>query len=328
MRATLIAIVLALGFALVAAPPASAEDPVVVDLIIDQPRTTTVGDHVRYTLVVEVDEGTNVALAPSALPAEVALVDAPQEARSPLGNGREEVTISFLLAPFAVGELRLPPLPLRYAMSDGNGGVIEAPGSIIRVSSVLPPDTQPSPRDLKPQAEIGTPPPASPAPYIAGLVAVLVGLIVIALARRRFLKYRASRAARRTPVLLGPEDMARRMLEQAGVQFKAEPDYERYYTTIGNTVRVYLTQRYGFPAFALTTRELEDAMMDLGLDRWQVRVATGLLSQCDAVVYARYRPALERADADLTAAFEIVEMSRPEDRPLQEQQSEAEVPVS
>ncbi len=56
-------------------------------------------------------------------------------------------------------------------------------------------------------------------------------------------------------------------------------------------------------------------MLKRGLDRWQVRVASGLLEQCDAVVYAQYRPAPERADADLTAAYEIVEMSRPEPEP-------------
>jgi hypothetical protein len=50
-----------------------------------------------------------------------------------------------------------------------------------------------------------------------------------------------------------------------------------------------------------------------GHDRWQARLVGGLLSQCDAVVYAHYRPAGGRADADLTAAYEIVEMSRPED---------------
>jgi hypothetical protein len=58
-------------------------------------------------------------------------------------------------------------------------------------------------------------------------------------------------------------------------------------------------------------------MLKRGLDRWQVRVASGLLEQCDSVVYARYRPAAERADADLTAAYEIVEMSRPEPEPEQ-----------
>jgi hypothetical protein len=42
-----------------------------------------------------------------------------------------------------------------------------------------------------------------------------------------------------------------------------------------------------------------------------------LLEQCDAVLYAGYRPALERADADLTAAYEIVEMSRPAPQQLE-----------
>ena len=77
------------------------------------------------------------------------------------------------------------------------------------------------------------------------------------------------------------------------------------------TLRNYLTERFGFPAFALTTTEMQDEMVRRGIDRWQARIVGGLLNQCDAVVYARYRPAIERADADLTAAYEIVEMSRP-----------------
>jgi hypothetical protein len=63
----------------------------------------------------------------------------------------------------------------------------------------------------------------------------------------------------------------------------------------------------------MTTNELEHRMRDQGLDRWQIRVAGGLFTQCDSVVYARYRPAMERAEHDLTAAYEIVEMSRPLD---------------
>jgi hypothetical protein len=109
-----------------------------------------------------------------------------------------------------------------------------------------------------------------------------------------------------------PEDRARVVLDTAGAGFSIGGDYIEYYSSIGVTVRRYLTERYGFPAFALTTRELEAEMLKRGLDRWQVRVASGLLQQCDAVVYASYRPAAERADADLTAAYEIVEMSRPE----------------
>jgi hypothetical protein len=118
------------------------------------------------------------------------------------------------------------------------------------------------------------------------------------------------------PVLegLGPEDRARAVLDRAGTEFETSREYVAYYSEIAVTVRNYLTERFGFPAFALTTSELQEAMVRRGVDRWQARLAGGLLSQCDAVVYAHYRPALERADADLTAAYEIVEMTRPEVR--------------
>jgi hypothetical protein len=235
------------------------------------------------------------------------------------------VTIRFELAPFITGEVLVPPLPLRFTLPDDSTGAVETPSSVIEVTSVLPAAGQVAPRDLKPQAEIGSPPPTWPVPAIAAGIGVLVLLVVAQMGRRRFRRYRVARALRLAPAFVGPEDEARAKLHEAGAAYQATGDLTAYYTALGNTVRSYLTERFEFPAFALTTREMEAAMRRLGLDRWQIRVATGLLSQCDAVVYARYRPAEERADADLTAAYEIVEMSRPEERPLPEQD---EVPVS
>ncbi len=110
---------------------------------------------------------------------------------------------------------------------------------------------------------------------------------------------------------MSPEDAARRALDGAGSRFGADGDFAAYYGVLASTVRDYLTYRFGFPAFALTTVELQGQMVFRGMDRWQARLVGGLLSQCDAVMFAHYRPAGERADADLTAAYEIIEMSRP-----------------
>ena len=313
MRAAL-ALVLATAFLCLNPIFVHAEDPVVVDLRIDAPAVVTVGDRVGYTIVAEVDEGTSITLAPAGLPAEVALVDAPVTTRMALDKGREQVTISFQVAPFATGELLLPPLPLRYSSPDGSSGTIETGSSVIEVTSVLPATGQVTPRDLKPQAEVGKSPATWPLPVLVALVSVLALLSVTVLVRRRVVQRRVARALRRVVVVTGPEDVAREALDAAGAEFSTSGDFVSYYTALGNAVRDYLTHRFGFPAFALTTRELENAMLRLGLDRWQVRVASGLLEQCDAVVYARYRPAAERADADLTAAYEVVEMSRPEER--------------
>ena len=283
-----------------------------VDLQIEQPDEVTVGDHVTYTLVIEADEGARIALAPSAFPAEVELVAPPVETRRELDSGREEVTLTFKVAPFVTGQVEIPSLPVRFTNEDGTNGLIEAPGSIILVNSVLTP-TDLEVRDLKPQAVVGNPPATWVAPaLIASVVAVLV-LVGAALWRRSVLRRRALYVPPPKPVVLGPEDYARDALDKAGIAFREDGDYEAYYTALGNVVRKYLSERFEFPAFALTTNELEGEMRDHGLDRWQIRVAGGLFTQCDSVVYARYRPAPERAEHDLTAAYEIVEMSRPLD---------------
>src|SRR5690606_21382495 len=153
------------------------------------------------------------------------------------------------------------------------------PGSVIAVTSVLPQAGQVAPKDLKPQAEVGKPPPTWPLPVAVSL-ATLVALVLITLfARRQLRKRRVTRALRRVPVYTGPEDEARAQLDRAATAYQETGDLNAYSTALANTTRNYLTRRYNFPAFALTTRELESAMLRMGLDRWQVRVATGLLSQ-------------------------------------------------
>jgi hypothetical protein len=78
------------------------------------------------------------------------------------------------------------------------------------------------------------------------------------------------------------------------------------YRELAAVVRGFLTRHYAFPAHALTTFELQQHMESEGVDRWQARLVGGLLEECDAVVYAGYLPAMERREADLNMAREIV----------------------
>ena len=167
-------------------------------------------------------------------------------------------------------------------------------------------------RDLKPQAEL--PEPAAfeawvPVGVGLGLIAVVVIAFVV-LHKRSKPREKEAEPEKEAGYEVA-EDRARGQLDRAGKVFAQDGDYVAYYTTIANTLREYLTARFGFPAFALTTTEMQEQMVRRGMDRWQARIVGGLLNQCDAVVYARYRPATERADHDLTAAYEIIEMSRP-----------------
>ncbi len=94
-------------------------------------------------------------------------------------------------------------------------------------------------------------------------------------------------------------------------------DYDTYYGTISIVIRGYLQERFGFPATALTTRELERRMTAEGVERWQARLVGGLLDRCDRAVYARRRPDPASADHDLTVAFEIIELSRQQPEPIE-----------
>lgn len=85
-----------------------------------------------------------------------------------------------------------------------------------------------------------------------------------------------------------------------------ETDAAGAYRAISSVVREVLSERYQFPARALTTAELETRMAAAGVNGWEERMARELLRECDAVVYAGYLPAVERRVADLRIAREIV----------------------
>jgi hypothetical protein len=204
------------------------------------------------------------------------------------------VVLSWLRADGAAGSERLtpPPFEVRSALI-GDGNEL---------------------RPLKPQLPFGDPPAAWARPaMLGGGVAVLV-LVAGGLAwwwRRR----RAATAPREvaTPMRVaeGPEAAARRALEELSMEGAlARGEYERYYGTLSIVVREYLEARFAFVATALTTPELESRMTGQGIDRWQARLAGGLLDRCDAAVYARRNPDPASADHDLTVAFEIIEITR------------------
>lgn len=282
-------------------------DPAVEDQRIEAPDRMTVGDRLRVVIKLNAEPGTTVTLAPGSLADPFVLTKQPATSV----NGRE-LTLTLDMAVFATGDLQLPSLRLAFKERNGNTGEVVTRPTSLRVESVLPADlTDVQLRPLKPQAEIPEPGAFEallPAGVALGLLAVaLIALLVL----RKRSRPREQAVESEEEDYEAAEDRARGILDKAAAAFERDGDYVTYYTTLANTLRGYLTARFGFPAFALTTTEMQDQMVRRGMDRWQARIVGGLLNQCDAVVYARYRPAAERADADLTAAYEIVEMSRP-----------------
>ena len=267
---------------------AFADAPQVTAYNVDQPAHLTVGDHINVSITVEADKGSRVQIAPGGIPPELAQAQSPRFTTKTLDSGRTQVTIDLVLAAFVVGDYAMPPLTLRVQDAGGNVSQLQTPAAHLVIESTIPANASGEPRPLKPQAEAGS---AAPPPYLllagAGALAA-VAIAVMYVAWRRLTGPEDEGLAPAAPQeVLGPEDAARRTLDEVGAHFAAGHGFAAYYAGLSGTVREYLTRRFGFPAFALTTAELQGQMVFRGMDRWQARLVGGLLDQCDAVMFTR-----------------------------------------
>ncbi|MDA0269724.1 MAG: hypothetical protein O2798_03515 [Chloroflexi bacterium] len=273
-----------------------------------RPAAVTVGDRVTLTVrVTHPDDVVISVLRPDFPGVELIASGIPRE--EPQTDGTIVAVMEWTLQPFTLRALDTGPVPVRWLRDDGTIGVFEGPAARLDIIPTRDPSDA-ALRPLKPQAIVeGAPPawirPAAIAGSAAGALILLGALAWWAIARRR-------RPVAVIAVEHGPEERARAQLDGVrGLGLEEDAAFQRYYGTISLAVRNYLGERFGFNAAALTTRELEQRMTRHGIDRWQARLVGGLLDRCDSAVYARRYPDPESADHDLTLAFEIVELGRP-----------------
>ncbi len=275
-----------------------------------EPRQATVGDRLQLTIkVAHADAYSIVGPGFGDNFGAMELLEIAEPLVTRAGPGSSLTTLGYTLASFTTGAHELPPLPVRWTAGGGEGVIETEPFTII-IQSVLDPGDE-ALRPLKPQIEIADPAPSPivPAIYVA-MFAALTALGYVLVQRAI-----GARPQTTTPepatIPLTPAERARAALD--ALVGGPHGDLAYYYATIAATVRRYLSERYGFPAYAMTRRELQRHMSRSDLDRWPARVTGNLLEQCDAVQFAAFAPAPERTEADLTAAYEIIELTQAEE---------------
>jgi len=290
-------LVVALAVGLAAGPGRAMAD----DVARIGRETVLIGEQFQLTLEIETPPGSTVEvdpLAPSWAGVEVVRIASATE------EPRGDVTIhrlDLVAAGFLPGTGFAPAV----VVITPSGAVSRVlPGVALGVHSSLPGD---APLELSPlpgsrSTSGGESPLLRPSMYAgaAAVAALLVGL-VLAVARRVLRRVRRTAKTFDEPA---PESPG---LEDAEGLIEFDP--VRAYRLMGQTVRGEIARRYQLPAVALTTSEIGSRMEGAGVDRWIARLVAGLLQECDAVVYAGYRPAAERRLADLNMAREILEGS-------------------
>jgi hypothetical protein len=275
------------------------------------PFVSTVGDRLTLTIVIDHDPGTTIEGPDDAADyGDANLIEiAEPETQAIANSDRERTTLRYTLAVFETGQGQLPRLEINWRTETERDTMrtLEVPYT---VDSVVAP-TDNTLRPLKAQLELPQP---APPPYVpATFVVMMAGLTVFGywLIRRTIaVQPPPLRPAVVPPPLPTAADIARIQLDDLSASGLVSSDPAEYYTRLAAITREYLSERFGFAAYAMTRREMEREMRRHGIDRWPSRVTANLLEQCDAVEFAQFRPAAERRAHDLDAAYEIVELTR------------------
>jgi hypothetical protein len=277
----------------------------------------TVGDPINLTVVIRHAPGVTIAttsIDDQLGDLEPLSSEPPQERQV---NGAMELRLQYRVAAYHTGSVALPQLTFAYALPDGTSGQVQSKGpEAITVQSVLPPGATPADiQGLKPQESL--PVPASQQLiWLAGIAGIVAAVVLIAAGGAWLWRRRGRPAAVPAP---SQAAIARAELDRImalGLVQKGE--LAEHYRLIAVCIRRYLTERFGFPAVALTSGELSGRMEGQGVERWPARLVSGLLSECDAVAYARYVPAPARIEADNAMAYEIIDATEgltPEPQP-------------
>jgi len=273
---------------------------VVADDTVVAARTVAfVGEQFEISIEVEAAEGAVVEIDPTSPSwggTEVVRIVSDVTTNGP---GRSLHGIRIIVAAFQLGDLTVAPAVLVTSGVDVHQRTL--PAVALKVQPTLAANAPLELSPLPPPSEVG----GGESPWLRPAIwlGAIAGFIFVSLAL-----YSAARwVGRHLPKRIEPPGDVPMLPDLGSAEALLAADPVRAYRTLGTVVRGELARRYGFPAVALTTNELQRRMEAEGVERWEARLVSGLLHECDAVIYAGYRPAPERRLADLTTAREIVE---------------------
>lgn len=228
-----------------------------------------------------------------------------------LGDGVKTIPVRVRAAAFGLGEQTLPPLPFSIARPDGFGGRTELEplrsGSVTLTVRPPQPSLTDKKGDIRPIRG-----PYSPArwPWLTAAAALLAaaGAAAYAWLRRR---RTAPAAAAPPPDPRTPEEIALEELERLpGSGLPVKELYDR----LSDILRLYIRRRCAIDALAMTTGDLQRAMIRAATEP-QARARTkALLERCDLAKFARFSPQDGEVQDDCKTAKEIVCLLSPERR--------------
>lgn len=286
--------------------------------------TVRIGDVFTYTAEVEWAEEVeikSITVGEDFGIFEVRKVHPPVDTRT--DTGRNKRIYSYELVGFETGEYEIPAFTIKYIGPDGKEKEASSAPVKIKVVSVLPSSSEASVenldiRPLKPPIEI-------PPDYnrLYRFIAFLSSGIILAglgfYLWHRYLRRKKASGEEAPEILRPPEEIAKEeLLALKNSSLLNEGKIKEYYSRVADIIRIYLGRRFNLPAIDMTSFELLYALQNHKnrrlINEQFLEKLEQFLEECDLVKFAKYVPPEDRWEKIIDIAFELIEMTTPQEK--------------
>ena len=265
----------------------------------------TVGDPIQLKLVIETDPSFEIRLD------ALDLRDQPHiEANLPIvkrlepdSQSRKAIyEVVYEIRAFLTGEHKLPPLTIRIEDQEGKEIQLETPAYSFEVKKTKPDDAT----EIRPIN-----PPLTPDLNLLPIILAILLLLLIG-AMGIFLYRRRQDQVIDEPTETRPKQPAHEIAYQRLNEIEQKKLIEAgkikpYHTEVSDTIRCYITDRFGITALELTTRDLLQRLSvqkEISIDQFQ-RVEH-FFASCDLVKFARNQPSKAESHIRMTEVREFI----------------------
>lgn len=263
----------------------------------DEVRLLLSVEHPRKYFVTPPSEKINVS------PFEVKKVD-PEVIRK--GQNRIRETFRLTLTVFQTGDLKVPPITLKYTDDAGNPGQVTTDFLPVKVMSVGKKLTDKDDiRTIKKPVSIGL------LGFWTTLASIGAGLLIIFLSTKITLRIWRDRnnAESRKPAHQRVKIEIGRLKDRGYLE---EKNYKAFYSELSDILRRYLERRFQVEALESTSEELVEGLKGLSFEKEVLEEVREVLTEADLVKFAKSIPSYELAGRLEALLLDAVERTKPQ----------------